>query len=87
MSIQRLYEKIKSNYKNVSFDDIDKLMIDGGFDHRCRKSSHHVYTHPDLHGIEDSVTIPFNRPIKTPYIKRALEKFDLVNPDFGKDRY
>jgi len=86
MSIKSLYEKIKSNNKNVSFDDIHKLMIAGGFNHRCKGSSHNIYTHPDLHGIEDSVTIPYNRPIKRPYIKKALEKFDLVNPDFNEDK-
>ena len=44
-----------------------------------------INTHPDLHGIEDAVTIPFKRPIKEVYIKKALRKFDLANPDFGKE--
>jgi predicted RNA binding protein YcfA (HicA-like mRNA interferase family) len=85
MSVKNLYEKLKSSPKNVSFEDINTLMEAGGFDHRCKKSSHHVYTHPDLHGIEDAVTIPFKRPIKEVYIKKALRKFDLANPDFGKE--
>lgn len=85
MSVQNLYEKIKRNPKNVSFEDINTLMEAGGFTHRCKKSSHHIYTHPDLHGIEDSVTIPFNRPILEVYIKKALKKFELADPDFGKE--
>ena len=85
MSVKNLYEKLKKSQKNVSFGDINILMEAGGFEHRCRKSSHHVYTHPDLHGIEDTVTIPFARPILEVYIKKALRKFDLANPDFGKE--
>ena len=85
MSVQNLYEKIKRNPKNVSFEDINTLMEAGGFVHRSNKSSHNVYTHPDLHGIQDAVTIPFNRPILEVYIKKALKKFELANPDFGKE--
>lgn len=85
MSIQKLYEKIRNNPKNVSFDEIDKLLVAGGFAHRCKGTSHHIYTHPDLHGIEDAVTVPFNRPILEVYIKKALKKFDLANPGFGKE--
>lgn len=85
MSVQKLYEKIKSNPKNVSYEDIHTLMTAGGFGHRCKNSSHHIYTHPDLHGIEDVVTIPFKRPIKEVYIKKALKKLELVNPGFGKE--
>ena len=85
MSIQNLYKKIKRNPKNVSFEDINTLMEAGGFAHRSKKSSHHVYTHPDLHGIQDAVTIPFNRPILEVYIKKALKKFEFANPDFGKE--
>lgn len=85
MSIQKLYEKINNNSKNISFEEIHTLMIAGGFDHRCKKSSHHIYTHPGLHGIEDAVTIPFNRPIKEVYIKKALKKFEEVNPEFRKE--
>lgn len=85
MSIKSIYKKIKGNPKNVSFEDIHKLMIAGGFGHRNSKSSHYVYTHPDLEGIDNYVTIPFNRPVKTVYIKKAIEKFDLANPDFDKE--
>lgn len=84
MSVQKLYEKIMNNPKNVSHKDIHTLMTAGGFSHRCKSSSHYIYTHPDLHGIEDAVTIPFKRPILEVYIKKALRKFDLANPDFGE---
>jgi|GEM_PF-874029 len=85
MSVQKLYEKIKRNPKNVSFEDINTLMEAGGFVRRCSKSSHNIYTHADLHGIQDTVTIPFNRPILEVYIKRALKKFELANPDFRNE--
>lgn len=85
MSIQKLYEKIKNNQINVSFEEIDKLMVAGGFVRRTCKSSHNVYTHPDLHGIEDAITIPFKRPVKPPYVRMALKKFEEANPNFGKE--
>lgn len=85
MSIQKLYEKIKSNPQNVSFEDINTLMEAGGFAHRCKKSSHHIYTHPDLQGFESSISIPFKRPIKPFYIKMALKLFEEANPNFGKE--
>jgi predicted RNA binding protein YcfA (HicA-like mRNA interferase family) len=86
MSAKKLYEKIKRNPKNVSFKDINTLMEAGGFIRRSSKSSHYVYTHPDLRDIQDSVTTPFNRPVKVFYIKKALELFELANPDFGKKK-
>ena len=86
MSVEKLYEKIKSNSNNISFEEIDKLLQAGGFKRRPCKSSHNVYTHPELHDIRDSITIPYKRPIRSFYIKEALKRFELANPEFvGKE--
>ncbi|MGB9975808.1 hypothetical protein [Thermovenabulum sp.] len=81
---EKLYKKIKNNPKNVSFEEIDTLLTNvGGFKRRNKGGSHFIYSHPDLKGIDDYVNIPYNRPhIKSCYIKKALEKFELANPDF-----
>jgi len=76
---ERLYEKIKSNTKDVKFEDIDKLLINyGGFIKREGKGSHFVYKHPELKGIQDYVTIPRARPVKKVYILKALRLFEQV---------
>lgn len=82
---EKLYEKIKGNPKNVSFKDIDTLLTCvGGFIVREAKGDHKIYSHPDLKDINDYINIPFKRPIKEVYIKKALRKFEMVRPDFKK---
>jgi predicted RNA binding protein YcfA (HicA-like mRNA interferase family) len=79
---KKLYEKIKNNPKDVSFDEIDKLLTKiGGFTRRnpSKGSSHYTYSHPDL---MDIITIPKDKPIKTVYIKRALKVFETVKDEF-----
>ena len=71
MSVQKLYEKIKRNPKNVSFEDINTLMEAGGFVRRCSKSSHNIYTHADLHAFR-MVTILLTGLI----LKRALKSLN-----------
>ena len=83
---QKLYERIKNNPKNVRFDDIDKLLVNiGGFVRRNKGGSHYIYSNPALRNIDDYINIPYNKPhIKKQYIIKAIEKFDLANPDFMK---
>lgn len=79
---RKLYDKIKNNPKDVSFEEIDKLLTKvGGFTRTNPKggSSHYTYYHPDL---LDPLTIPKNKPVKAIYIKRALMFFDIVKEDF-----
>lgn len=65
------YQRNFNNPKDVSFQDIDRLLRDNGFE--CHQpsggSSHYIYRHQQLH---DKLTIPYNRPIKAIYIKQAL---------------
>lgn len=79
---RKLYDQIKSNTKNVKFDDIDTLLTKvGGFNRRNPKSgsSHYTYWHSDLREI---LTIPNKTPVKECYVKKALELFDQVVGDF-----
>lgn len=75
---EKLYEKIKNNPKDISFNEIDKLLTKmGNFSRRNPRggSSHYTYSHPDLREI---ITIPKNRPVKAVYIKKALAAFEMV---------
>lgn len=78
---KKLYEKIKNNPRNVSFDEIDKLLCQiGGFSRRNPRSgsSHYTYSHRDLIQI---ITIPKDKPIRAHYIKEALEAFEMIISD------
>jgi len=67
---RKLYEKIKINPNNVRFEDLDKLLQWCGFMPRVQRSgtSHHYYYKPNC----DPLSIPYHRPIKLVYVKRAL---------------
>ncbi|MDU4320568.1 MAG: hypothetical protein E7I47_14810 [Clostridium sp.] len=77
---EKLYEKIKKNPKDVTYEEIDKLLVTyGGFTKRNGKGSHWVYKHEQLKGINGYVTIPKAKPVKKVYILKALRLFEEVN--------
>jgi predicted RNA binding protein YcfA (HicA-like mRNA interferase family) len=67
----KLYAQIVNNPKDVTLNDLDKLLRRYGFN--CRQpgkgSSHFTYYHPEL---PDILTIPKERPIKAVYVKQAI---------------
>jgi len=67
---RKLYERIRSNPNNVRFEDLDKLLQWCGFMPRSQRSgtSHHFYYKPNC----DPLSIPYHRPVKIVYVKRAL---------------
>ena len=69
---KKLLERIRNNPKDVSFDDLDKLLRWAGFVPREQKSgtSHFCYTRPGHPGI---LTIPRKNPLKEVYVKMALQ--------------
>ncbi|MDA8211208.1 MAG: hypothetical protein M0021_04935 [Clostridia bacterium] len=73
----KLYAKIVNNPKDVKFEDIDNILKKYGFE--CRQpskgSSHYNYYHPAL---SELVTVPYARPIKAIYVKRAVAAIELV---------
>ena len=74
---EKLYRKIVNNPKDVSFKTLDKVLRQHGF--RCRQpqkgSSHYHYYHPDLVEI---LTIPYNKPIKAVYVKKAISALESL---------
>ncbi|NLC77893.1 MAG: hypothetical protein GX750_09800 [Clostridia bacterium] len=73
----KLYSKIVNNPKDVSFEELDKVLKHYGF--KCRQSgggsSHYNYYHAAL---TDILTIPRNRPLKAIYVKKALLAIELL---------
>lgn len=73
---EKLLEKVRNNPKTVSFDDLDKLLIQLGFDCRAPRSgsSHHIYVHGSFR-----LTVPYKRPhVKEVYVKQALHYIDQM---------
>lgn len=67
---EKLLQKIRNNPKNVSFEDLDRILDWYEFDRRQSRSgsSHYVYTRGSY-----SVTVPFRRPhVGTVYVKEVL---------------
>jgi len=70
---EELLAKLRNNPKNVKFADLDKLLQWYGFECRSpRRGSHYVYKRRGCRPL----TIPFNRPVKEPYVKKALASIE-----------
>jgi predicted RNA binding protein YcfA (HicA-like mRNA interferase family) len=81
-------KKLRQNFKDVSFDEIKQVLEDFGFIHVRTSGSHHTFI--AIIGERNwRLTIPFHRPIKTPYIKQAIEAIDEIlnmdNRNLGQD--
>jgi len=66
------FDKIKNNPKNVSFNDLNKLLRDSGFTLRTQKSGTTHFTYK-IKGCYELLTIPYARPVSKGYVKDALD--------------
>lgn len=69
---EKLLQKIRNNPKQVSFEDLEKLLLSFGYVKRQPRkgSSHFSYRHDSL----APLTIPFHRPhVKATYVRDALK--------------
>lgn len=68
---EKLLNRIRNNPKTVKFEEIDKILIDVGFERRQPSggSSHYTYV------LEDRIlTVPYKKPyVKVIYIKIAIK--------------
>lgn len=75
--LNKLYNRIARNPKDVDFAELDKILKQYGF--KCRQpgtgSSHYIYRHPDL---PDMLSIPKGRPVKAVYVKQALAAIEKL---------
>jgi len=70
--LQKLYERMKNNPQgNWRIEDIKKLVDAYGFEFHPPSGggSHYKLSHPKLQDIQ---TVPFNRPVKSYYIKQII---------------
>ena len=68
----KLKRKIEQNPKSVSFKDIQTLLESFGFKLRASKSSHIIVKRKGC----QPLSIPFARPLKEVYVKKALSRIN-----------
>lgn len=70
---EKLYRKLKNSPNHATFEDVDKLLRWCGFELRRTSGSHHIYKRE---GYDQIVTVPYHKPLKTVYVKRAVALFE-----------
>ncbi|MFN8562163.1 MAG: type II toxin-antitoxin system HicA family toxin [Anaerolineae bacterium] len=77
-------ERICQNPKNVSLDELRHVLEDYGFEYRQTVGSHHIFSY-FLGGQSKLLVVPFKRPLKPIYVKRALKVIDQIIQEQGED--
>lgn len=65
----KLLKNIENNPKNVRFETIKKLLEKAGYIATNNRSSHWQFRKEG----KDTITIPYNRPIKAIYVKEVIK--------------
>ncbi|QGP92569.1 hypothetical protein MGLY_19550 [Neomoorella glycerini] len=72
---EKILEKIKQNPRNVSFNDLDRILRQHGF--KCRQlgsgSSHYTYLKDDIR-----ITLPKQNPMRPVYVKITLKAIEEI---------
>ena len=74
---EKLIEEMRNNPKDVSFDQLNTVLLYYGCTVRQPKSgsSHFYYTHP---AASEPLSIPKARPIKAVYVKHAIKMIEEI---------
>lgn len=80
---EKRIDKLRSNYRNWSIDDVDWLLCRQAGCTTRQAGSHRIYTYEGVGVYEftDGVNVPVNRPIKTPYAKQAMAYYDEITQE------
>lgn len=81
---QKRLAHIRQNPKNVSLDDLRQVLEDYGFEHKHTVGSHHTFA-AIIGGSTHLLSVPFSRPVKPIYVKKALQLIHLVIAAQGGD--
>lgn len=69
-------QKLHQNPKNVSFEDLESVMLDYGFELLRSSGSHHSFR-INIQGKYHLLVVPHSRPVKTVYVREALKLIEL----------
>jgi len=73
--IEKRIEKLRQQPNDVSPSELDVILRYYGFKRHRMKGSHQVYYHPK---IRDPLIIPYRRPIKFVYVKKAVRAIEYL---------
>lgn len=76
---QKRRHKIAQNPKHIRFEDLRRLLEDYGFELKRTKGSHHAFV-GYVGEQKVTVVIPYHRPLKEVYVKKALKILDEIEP-------
>ena len=74
---QKLLIRIRRNPKNISFADLHNLIERYGFVLKRTKGSHHSFL-GKVGGQSVLLVIPYDQPLKTVYVKKALDLIEQI---------
>jgi len=77
-------ERLRQNPNNVSLDGLRRVLEDYGFEYRQTVGSHYTFTYI-LEGETLLFVVPFRRPVKPVYVKRAIKLIDQIIEEQGED--
>ncbi len=77
---EKRLQKIRQNQKDVSMGELVQVFTDYGAWLDRSEGSHHIFSYT-LHGREESLSIPFARPIKSRYVKLVIEIIDQMREE------
>ncbi|MEK7828282.1 MAG: type II toxin-antitoxin system HicA family toxin [Deltaproteobacteria bacterium] len=78
-NIQKLFDKIKNNPKDVRFNDICRLAEYFGFTYRGGKGSHRVYTRKGIHEILNFQNVSGKtKPYQVRQFLKIIEDYNLT---------
>ena len=81
---QKRLDRIRQNPKNVSLENLRRVLEDYGFEYKRTVGSHYTFCYT-VGGETKLFTVPFKRPVKTVYVRRALKLIDLIIEEQEQD--
>jgi predicted RNA binding protein YcfA (HicA-like mRNA interferase family) len=81
---QKRLERIRQNPNNVALADLRHVLEDYGFQYLRTVGSHYTFSY-ELGGKTHLFVVPFKRPVKPIYVKRALKIIDQIIEEQGED--
>ena len=76
---QKRLQKVRQNPKNVTFDELRRVLEDFQFEMRPSQGTSHHFFRAEIKRRVWSMTIPFKRPhLNVVYVKKALFMLDEI---------
>ena len=74
---QKRLDRIRQNPNSVSLNDLQRVLEDYGFTHEHTVGSHYTFSIL-IKGRTHLLVVPFRRPVKPIYVKKALRLIAAV---------